>query len=225
MGIQSGYNCRDMSATTRSLYLIRHGATDANLRRPYVLQGRRSNLPLSELGRQQADSTSRILAQCPIQAVFSSPLRRAVETASIIAGPHRLEVQAIDGLIECDVGDWEGLSWNEIERLDPSYLAAFQADPATVPYAGGESFQQVQDRTIPAIDQLIRDSTGDIVVVTHNVVARVTIARAIEMATANSRRIHLDNAGISVLSIRNGKSRLLTVNSVLHLSGLLSTEY
>jgi phosphoserine phosphatase len=210
-----------MSPTTRTVYLVRHGATDANLRRPYVLQGRRIDLPLSKLGRQQAEATSRALEQRPIQAIFTSPLRRAVETATIIARPHKLEPQSIDALIECDVGNWEGLSWEEIERRDSSYLKAFEADPAAVPYAGGESFQQVQDRAIPALDQLIRNSTGDIAVVTHNIVARVTIGKVIDIPTAKSRSIQLDNAGISILSIGNGKYKLLTLNSVLHLDGLM----
>src|SRR5262245_40105248 len=135
-----------MNEQCRLLYLVRHGATEANLRKPPVLQGRRIDMSLSEMGRRQAETASRALEGRSIHAVLTSPLRRASETAQIVARPHNITVQAIDQLTECDVGRWEQLSWEQVRQQDPQNFAAFDADPATVPYAGGESFQQVQDR-------------------------------------------------------------------------------
>ena len=206
----------------RLLYLIRHGATEANTRRPYVLQGRRTDLPLSEIGRRQAEATRGALATRAIAHVFSSPLIRARQTAELVAEPHGLPVSLVDELTECDVGRWEGLSWAEVRQRDGPYLDTFEADPGTVPYAGGESFQQVHDRAVPAIQRLIREHpSGNLAIVTHNVVARVIVAHVTCTAIAKARRIRLDNAGITIMSIADGRENLLTLNSVLHLNGLL----
>lgn len=206
----------------RLLYLIRHGATEANTRRPYVLQGRRTDLPLSDLGRRQAEAARRVLEDRAIDIVFSSPLRRARQTAEILAEPHGVPVELLDDLTECDVGRWEGLSWEEIRQKDGPYLDTFEADPGTVPYAGGESFQQVQNRAVPSIQRIIRNhSAGNLMVVTHNVVARVYVAHLSGAAIVKARSIRQDNAGITIVSLSDGQERLVTLNSVLHLDGLL----
>jgi broad specificity phosphatase PhoE len=206
----------------RLLYLIRHGATEANTRRPYVLQGRRTDLPLSEIGRRQADAARRALEARAINHVYSSPLLRARQTAELLAQPHGLPVSLVDQLTECDVGRWEGLSWAEVRQQDGPYLDTFEADPGTVPYADGESFQQVHDRAIPALQRLIRTQpAGNLIVVTHNVVARVIVAHVTGIAIAKARSIRLDNAGITIIAITESSEKLLTLNSVLHLDGLL----
>ena len=204
------------------LILIRHGATEANVRRPYVLQGRRTDMPLSEIGRRQALATRRTLEDRSIQFVFSSPLRRALQTAEILAEPHGVPVKCVEELIECDVGRWEGLSWQEVRQQDGPYLDAFELDPGSVPYAGGESFGQVQARAVPAIQRLIREhNEGNLIVVTHNIVARVYVAHVIGTPVARARTIRQDNGGITIVSIHDGKESLVTLNSVMHLEGLL----
>jgi broad specificity phosphatase PhoE len=209
-------------SSSRHLYLVRHGATDANSRQPYVLQGRRTDLPLNEIGRRQAEAARRAFESLAIDHLFSSPLRRALQTAEVLAEPHGVQVSQVDDLTECDVGRWEGLSWDDVRRQDGPYLDAFESDPGAVPYADGESFQQVQDRAVPAIRRLIREHpVGNLVVVTHNVVARVIVAQWTGTAIAKARTIRLDNAGITIVSIADEKENLVTLNSVLHLAGLL----
>ena len=78
------------------LYLLRHGATEANLARPPVLQGRRLNHPLAKLGARQAVATRDFLAIRPIDHCYSSPLVRAMQTASIVAAPHGLSPQPLE---------------------------------------------------------------------------------------------------------------------------------
>src|SRR5262245_8362180 len=96
------------------LYLIRHGATEANLARAPVLQGRRYNPPLAPVGVRQAEATRDFLAIRPIECCYSSPLLRALQTAAIVAAPHGLTPTPLDALTECDVGAWEGLDWQTI---------------------------------------------------------------------------------------------------------------
>jgi broad specificity phosphatase PhoE len=204
------------------MYLVRHGATEANLRRPYLLQGQRIDLPLSETGHLQAQAARTALADRPIELIFSSPLRRATETAQIIAAPHRAPVRTVAELIECDVGRWEGLSWEAIRQQDATHWQAFQSDPGATPYAGGESFAQVQSRVVAATERLLRDHTqGDLLIVTHNIVARVYVAHLLGIAVSQARSIRQDNGGISVIALCDGTAKLLTLNSILHLNGLL----
>src|SRR5262249_9456798 len=128
---------------TTTLYLIRHGATEANLARPPRLQGRRHNPPLTRLGVRQAEATRGFLAIRPVDHCYSSPLLRAVQTAAIVAAPHGLSPVPVDALTECDVGRWEGLDWATIRYLDAENYERFSANPAEHGYPGGESFAQV----------------------------------------------------------------------------------
>jgi broad specificity phosphatase PhoE len=206
----------DSSGTT--LYLVRHGATDANLRRPYVLQGRGMDLPLNETGRQQAQCVRRLFERTTLAAVYSSPLRRAYETAQMIAEPHRLEVAAIDALIECDVGRWEGMAWDQISREYPQEYADFQRDQSQFPYLGGESYRDVSLRALPALEDLFGRHAGQsIVVVAHNVVIRACAATLLGVSLSQAKDMNQHNGGVSVLRKENGRIDLVTLNSVFHI--------
>src|SRR6516162_221368 len=110
------------------LYLIRHGATEANLARPPRLQGRRHNPPLARLGVRQAEATRDFLAAHPIRHCYCSPLLRAFQTAAIVAAPHGISPVPLDNLAECDVGRWEGLDWQTIRYLDAENYQRFQSN-------------------------------------------------------------------------------------------------
>lgn len=200
------------------LYLVRHGATENNRARPPRLQGRRTDPPLSDEGLEQAQNTGRLLADCPIDAVYSSPLLRARQTAEAIAQPHGLEVQPVQGLIEVDVGDWEGRAWDEIERTDPEAYRAFMTDATVHPYLGGENLQTVLDRTAPTFEKLLAENLGRaIVAVAHNVVNRAYLAELLGLPLARYRWVPQDNCGVNLLRYRTGKVKVVTVNSVFHL--------
>src|SRR5438128_6318365 len=128
------------------LYLLRHGATEANLASPARLQGRRLDPPLARLGVRQAEATRDFLAIRPIDHCYSSPLLRAMQTAAILAAPHGLSAQPLEALTECDVGRWEGLDWQTVRFLDAEGLRRFEANPAENGYPGGESFGTVYER-------------------------------------------------------------------------------
>lgn len=200
------------------LLLLRHGATANNTANPPRLQGRGSDMPLSEIGREQARRTAEFLADRAIDAVYASPLSRAVETAEAIAAPHGLTVSRVAEFIECDVGAWEGLSWAEVAAASPDEHRRFLADPAAHSYAGGESLRQVFERAAPALDRLLRGGTGrTIVVVAHNVVNRVVLAPLLGVPLSLARGIPQANCGINVLRHGGGRTKLLTLNGVWHL--------
>lgn len=200
------------------LYLLRHGATANNLLTPPRLQGRHENAGLSESGRQQAEAAARLFAGSLISAVYSSPLLRATETAQPIASSHQLTVLEITDLIEADVGNWAGRHWEEIASSDSNAYGLFMDDPGLNPYSGGESFGDVADRILPVFDRLLSLHTGEsIVVVGHNVVNRVYLAKLMGIPLCNSRQIKQSNCGVNVIRGDLNRNRLITLNSVFHL--------
>jgi broad specificity phosphatase PhoE len=209
-----------VQADHSTLYLVRHGATDANLRRPYVLQGRGIDLALNATGAQQADRVAQLLAQNPVAAVYSSPMRRALETARAIAERCRVEVVMREELIECNVGCWEGLDWDGIREKFPNDYENFQRDPSRFPYPGGETYSDVARRVVPVLEQLLEKHRGErFVVVAHNIVNRVSVATFLGLDLSRAKEIHQTNGGVNVVRREDGRTQLLTLNSAFHLEG------
>ncbi len=203
------------------MYLIRHGATEANLARPPRLQGRRHNPPLARLGVRQAEATRDLLAIRPIDRCYSSPLLRAMQTAAIVAAPHGLSPQPLEALTECDVGRWEGLDWQAIRDLDSEGFHRFQANPAEFGYPGGESFRDVHDRVTPALDDLLQvHACESILVVAHHIVNRTYLARLLGLTPDQAKQVTLDNCGISVVVRDSAQTMVNTLNAAFHLQGV-----
>ncbi len=203
------------------LYLIRHGATEANLSRPARIQGRAHNPPLARLGVRQAEATRDFLAIRPIDHCYTSPLLRAMQTASLLSAPHGLTPIALEELTECDVGRWEGLDWQAIRSLEPEGYRRFHADPAEFGYPGGESFRTVYDRVLPVIDDLLERHRGEsFLIVAHHVVNRVYLADLLGLALGQARQVKLDNCGISVVVRDDAGTAVNTLNAAFHLQGV-----
>jgi broad specificity phosphatase PhoE len=144
-----------------SLYLVRHGETDWNAQRR--IQGT-TDIPLNDTGRGQAETTGRILARRSWDAIYSSPLSRAVETANLISREVGLgEPTLVGEIVERNYGEAEGLNWQEIESRFPG----------ETPIAGRETHAEVSARAIPALIALAAARPGDaVIVVTHGGVIR-----------------------------------------------------
>ncbi len=203
---------------TTYLYLIRHGATSANEQRPYVLQGQGVNHGLSETGQRQASQLGEFLADRTIDHIYSSPMIRAVETASAVARHHDLEVTTIDEILEVNVGDWETLNWDEVMRDYPDEYHQFMDNPAENGYVGGESYGDVFRRCEPVLNRLLDQHRGEtVVVVAHNVVNRVLLAPLLGIELRRAKDVRQSNAGINVIKHRGSETNLITLNSVFHL--------
>lgn len=204
-----------------TLYLIRHAATEANLATPARLQGRKHNPPLAKLGVHQAAATRDFLAVRAIDACFCSPLLRAVQTATIIAEPHGIAPIPLEGLTECDVGNWEGMDWQQIRYLDAGNFHQFMANPAEHGYPNGENFAQVGERATEALNGLLDQNAGKtILVVSHHIVNRTYLAALLGLGASRARTVSLDNCGISVIVREGEKTAVNTLNASFHLQGL-----
>ena len=203
------------------LYLIRHGATEANLADPPRLQGRRHDPPLARVGVRQAEATRDFLAGRRLDVCYCSPLLRAVQTAAIVAAPHGVSPQPLDELTECDVGRWEGLDWGAIRAREPESYQRFMKDPAAFGYPEGESLGDVYRRAAPALEGLLEAHRGgSLLVVAHNVVNRTFLAVLLGLTPGQARRVALDNCGISVVVREDDRTTVTTLNAAFHLQGL-----
>lgn len=191
-----------------TLILARHGETDWN--RENRFQGH-ADPPLNELGRRQSAELAATLASEGIARVYTSPLRRAHETAEIVAARLGLEVEPVEALREIDVGSWSGLTRDEVSERFPDEYARW-LDRAPHGYANGETYEQLWERVVPALEQLADRHPEEVVlVVTHGGPSRVMQAYAAGIDYEESRRRErvLGNCAVSRFALENGKFRRL----------------
>ncbi len=133
------------------VYFIRHGQSTANLTKCFAGH---LDLPLTDLGRQQAECTAKFLANIPLSAVYSSDLARAYDTAVAVAGRHRLTVQTDRDLREIFAGEWEGRCFDELNESDAAYRHWVE-DIGTAVCTNGESVAQMFTRVHDAVERIV----------------------------------------------------------------------
>lgn len=199
-------------------YLVRHGATRHNEMTPPRLQGSGVNESLSDLGRAQAERTAQRLAERPIRAVYCSPMKRARETARIIAAISGLEAQSDEALREVHVGRWEGRTWAEIEAEDNVAYLLYRQDPLKHGYPDGETGQALLDRVTAKLHALMEQHAGEeIVVVAHSVVNRLYLGSLLGVSPDKSHITPTSNCGVSTVRHKRGVAKVLTLNATHHL--------
>lgn len=196
-----------------NLFLLRHGATRLNLEVPYRLQGSEHDEPLDAIGQAQSVGARDLLRSIPLTAFYSSPLRRAMQTAEIIASPHALSVVPLVGLQEGSVGTWGNRTWEDIKAKESEAYHRFMQSPAVHGYAGGENFSQVLERVRPVFHELLRKHKGQsIAVMGHQIVNRVMVADLLGLDLNLARKLKFANAGISLISVENNEPHLVSLN-------------
>lgn len=134
-----------------TLYLVRHGRTDWNDEGRY--QGQ-ADPPLNAAGRRQARATAEALRDVPFDAIYSSDLRRAWETAQALAEVKGLPVHLDRRLREIDQGEWEGLLASEIEARYPELWKEWHSTPLKVRLPGGETLRELEARFVAALNDI-----------------------------------------------------------------------
>jgi len=200
-----------------SVVLVRHGQTRSNAT-GFVMGW--SEEDLDETGYMQARRLASRMAGLQVSSIYSSPLRRTLATASIIAEPHGLEPIVLEDLIENNLGDWQGLHEDDIWRGWPEIRKQSMIDPSDVTMPNGESFRQVTERAVRAFDMVLSSNEGgQPVIVTHDVIVRVLVAHVLGVTNSIYRRLMINNASLSVIRVADGESTLVTLNDVSHLEG------
>jgi broad specificity phosphatase PhoE len=201
--------------TTR-LFLVRHGATTLSAEDRFAGA---TDVDLSDEGRAQAERLGRRLADERIVAAYCSPLRRTVETAMIVVGPHGLAPIHRAGLREIDHGRWEGLTRQEVESRFPEEYAAWEADPFTFAPQGGECGLNVMSRALPVIRDIVLAHAGhNVLVVSHKATLRLIISSLLGFDARGYRdRLDQSPACLNVLDFKDPvRARLMLFNDVSH---------
>jgi alpha-ribazole phosphatase len=200
------------------LVVIRHAETDWNREGRY--QGHRDTL-LSETGRAQAEAAGRLLAGERLQAVWSSPLRRARETAAAIAAPQGLAVQVEEAFGEMRFGEWEGLTVDEASARFPAQYRAWLETPHLVGLPGAETLDEVRARVLKGLEGL-RAAHDDqtVCLVTHGVTSRILILEALGLGLDRIWSLQVSFTGISELEFRDDWALVHRMNTLVHLDQL-----
>jgi broad specificity phosphatase PhoE len=203
------------------LIFVRHGETPWNVTLQY--QGQ-ANVPLNERGRAQALLTAERLSRLSPVAIYTSDTARALETADAIADRIGVEPRPMPELREIDVGQWEGLTPEELYRRFPDHMAEYERDPARTVRLGGESYAQLQARALIALGR-IHDAhqPGDVIVaVSHGGTIRALLCHVIGLELANFGKMWLDNGSLTELRYGSHGWRLVRLNDAAHLEGLVA---
>ncbi|MCR4403267.1 MAG: histidine phosphatase family protein [Firmicutes bacterium] len=207
-----------MPVTTR-VFLVRHGETEWNA--AHRFQGHR-DIPLSAGGELQAERLSHRLARESLAAVYASDLSRAVATAQAIARPHGVPVVELRELREIDMGEWEGMSFEELQRTRSSDVSRWLEDTTNNPIPGGESYANLMDRVVPKVMELVSaHPDASICVVSHAGPVKMVLCDALGITPDSRHRIRLTNGSLSAVEYCPGKApRVLLMNDSCHLRAL-----
>jgi len=182
------------------IYLIRHGETEGADARRY--KGH-IDVPLSKNGISQVQRLSEHLSiNAELSAVYTSDLSRACRSAEIIAAPFHLKPVVLGELKERNFGDWEGMSFDEIEKKYPDAFASWAKNPLRFSPLNGESTIEVHKRVMPAFIRIAEENKGkNIAIVTHGGVTRVILCSMLEMPLENIFRIEQDFAALNIVEL------------------------
>ena len=196
--------------------LLRHGQTPMSAQKRYA---GRSDVPLTDVGVQQAAAAAKRLASAGLDVIVTSPLLRAVQTAEEVAAATGATVVTDDGFREADFGAWEGLTFAEVQERWPAEMAAWLADPEVAP-PGGESLAGVNERVTAALRRVLAARERQtVLVVSHVTPIKTLVAAALLAPPAALYRMHLDVAALSRIDwYADGPAVLRSFNDTGHLA-------
>ena len=192
------------------IILARHGETKWNVEE--VFRGT-IDIELNQTGINQAGLLGKYLSERHIDAVYSSPLQRALKTAEAIASHHGLTVEIAPELIDFDFGIWQGLSLQEVRDRYPELFKEWASHPDKVKIPEGENLNAVRERAMRAVDEAVARVKGTVVLVAHRVVNKVLICALLGLDNSHFWNIRQDNCGITTFAYENGRFVLTEHNN------------
>lgn len=202
------------------LIIVRHGRTVWNQEERF--RGR-TDLALDEVGLRQAEAAAQaVRSRWPAAAaVYTSPLRRARQTAAPIAEALGLVARPCEELVDVDYGEWTGLSPAEVRERYPERYRLWRTAPQELQFPQGESLLQVQSRLQSLLARLLQEYAGRaVVLVGHMVVNRVLLCTLLGLDLGFFWCLGQDPAAVNWVHYEDGKGRLLLLNDTCHLAGL-----
>lgn len=191
------------------ILLIRHAMCDPV---GVAIAGRAAGIHLNAAGREQARALAEWLSELRFDALYSSPLERAYETACVVAAPHALAVRVSHELNELDFGEWTGRTLDELAPL-PAWRR-FNERRSDAPVPGGERMIDAQRRAVAELDRLAREYRGGrVAVVSHGDILRSVLVYHLGKSLDDIHRLELSPASVSIITFDGGPPRIRRVNA------------
>ena len=199
------------------LILARHGETMWNGEK--VFRGR-ADVSLDEVGIKQAELSGKYLSNWKLEAIYSSPLKRALDTANIVARYQKVAVRTAEGLTDFDFGEWQSLPEQEVKGLYPAILNEWHNNPDKAKMPGGESLEDVRRRAAEVVNDVLSRHRGNVLLVSHRVVIKVLICYLLGLDNSHFWNINQDVGGITIFDYVDGRFVLTRHNDTSHLREL-----
>ena len=193
------------------LLLIRHGENDYV--KTFRLAGRLPGIHLNERGKKQAQALGEALKDVPIKAIYSSPLERAMETATPIANARKLQVAQEPDLMETNIGKWQGRSWKILRHTKAWKIV--QNAPSRFRFPEGESFPETQIRIANVLERVVQkhNKPGDIIaIVFHADPIKLAVSHFLGLPLDNFQRLGCDTGSLTVLHVNEMGANLVKLN-------------
>jgi len=204
--------------TVLRIVQVRHGETDWN--RSQRFQGQ-SDVALNERGRAQAEALASALREEPLKAIYSSPISRAIETAKAINRYHQASIEQRDGLMEMDLGDFEGLQSSDFRNEHPGFLRKWLEDPASVRMPNGETLEEVQGRAWPVVEEIVKThKDGSVLLCGHNFVNLTILCKILGLEITHFRCLRQSLGAMNIIERSRGLYSLICINDTCHLKGV-----
>lgn len=198
------------------LILVRHGETDWN--KLGKCQGI-SDVPLNSTGEEQARNLGNSLKNEDITAIFSSDMKRAINTAEFISRHHDLKVQTDKRFREMDQGDFEGLDFEYIRKHYSHVLKKWREEPETTRIPGGESLTEVQSRAWGALGSLLSQYKGkNILLVTHNLTIVTLLCRFLGKPLSSFMEFEIHETSKTIINCNNNKFKVELLSDTSHIT-------
>ena len=197
------------------IILIRHGETDWN--KEQIFRGR-IDVALNEVGLAQARAVQKFLKDVQISAIYSSPLSRALETARVVGEGRNCEVKIEEGFIDINFGRWQGLSHQKVKEDYKDLYEMWLTKPQVVTFPEGESLEEVQRRSMKALEKVIKKHSGEtLAIVSHRVLNKVLLCTILGLELSQFWYIKQDTCAINRFEYKDNKYYLILLNDTCHL--------
>ncbi len=200
------------------VYFVRHGTTDWN--KEEIFRGR-LDCKLNETGQAEARALAEYFRDIRLQAVYSSPLSRAMETAQAVAEAKALQVVPHPEFIDIDFGEWQGLPLKEVREKYSELYRLWQERPEAIHFPGGENLARVRARAWEGLQKVVRehpDKTA--LILSHRVVTKVLICTVLGLDDSHFWNIKQDTTAVNCIEYNRGFFVTSLINDTCHLKSI-----
>ena len=197
----------------KRIFLVRHGVTTLNQQRRYCGV---NNVGLTPEGRKQAVSVANLLNHESFTSIYTSPLKRCIETSKPIAQSHDICPESLAGLSEINFGLWEGLTFEEIQTAYPDQVKVWFENPDDFTFPEGESVYEFRKRVLASLETALTGQ-GDSLVVAHGGSLRIIICHLCGWQMESLHSFELEPASLTILEHYENSTTVRVLNETCHL--------